>query len=188
MKTSPAIPEEIDSVLLTRQVIDERITELAAQIVRDYDGMDFLILGILKGAFVFMSDLIRKIPLPMEVDFLTISSYMGRTRATVEPYVPDNQWPQIAGRHVLLVEDILDSGRTMAYAARECLKRGAKSFRVCTLMAKEGFETSAFPNPDYVGFVIPNAFVVGYGLDFGERYRNLDYVGILNEEFTRQAS
>lgn len=186
MKTNPVIPEEIESILLTRQVIEERVAELAAQITRDFEGMDFLLLGVLKGAFVFMSDLIRRLPMPLEVDFLTISTYVGRTRSTVEPYVPDNQWPQIAGRNVLLVEDILDSGRTMDYASRECLRRGARTFRVCTLMAKEGFESSAFPNPDYVGFVIPNLFVVGYGLDYRERFRNLDCVGVLSQEYTRQ--
>lgn len=176
------LPEGIERVLLSRETIEERVRELAARVSEDYAGKEVLVLGILKGAFIFMSDLVRLLPNPVEVDFLAIRTYLGRTRSSVEPHVPEEDWPDLTDRHVLLVEDILDSGRTMSYAARECLRRGAASFRVCTLLAKDGYEKSSFPNPDYVGFEIPQVYVVGYGLDYAERYRNLNFVGVLSRE------
>jgi hypoxanthine phosphoribosyltransferase len=171
--------DDLESVLLTEDRIQSRIKELAAEISRDYVEKDLFMMSVLKGSVIFLADITRAVTIPVEFGFMTISTYCGQTRPQTEPELTNRTFPDLKGRHVLLVEDILDSGATIAFARRWILKAGAESARACVLLAKEGYLQSQCPDPDYVGFGIPHVFVVGYGLDYQEKYRNLRCVGIL---------
>ncbi len=171
------IADDIREILITSEAIRERTAELGAEISRDYAGKDVLLVCVLKGAMVFMADLIRHITIPVCIDTIAVSSYGAATVSSgVVRIVKDLDAP-VADKHVLVVEDIVDSGLTLSYLRNYLFNRKPASVRICTLLDKpERREVSI--TPDYCGFVIPNHFVVGYGLDYQERYRNLPFIGI----------
>jgi len=164
-------------VLLTEEQLRARITEMAAAITRDYAGKPLKLVGVLKGSFVFMADLARAIDLPVKVDFIGTSSYQGTKSSGVVRITNDLSWP-IAGEHVLLVEDIVDTGLTMKYLLSNLETRRPASVKVCALLQKPSRAKVEVPIA-YKGFEIPDAFVVGYGLDWDGRLRNLPYIGVL---------
>ena len=176
-----SMDQDISRILLTEAQIKERIRELGRDITRDYNGKPLHLVGVLKGSVMFMTDLMRQIDLPVTVDFLAISSYSSGTKTTgVVQLIKDLSSP-IDGKDVLVVEDILDSGLTLTYITEMLRAKDANSVKVCTLLNKPGRrDPSADIQADYEGFVIPDEFVVGYGLDYAEKYRNLPFVGILD--------
>ena len=170
----------IDSPDLGEMVVDEvslqaRVRELGAQITADYAGRSPLLIGVLKGAVMFMADLARAIALPLEIDFMAVSSYGNATRTSGVVRIVKDLDIDLTGRHVVIVEDIVDSGLTLSYLRRTLAARGAASLEVCALLVREGLQKTD-DELRYVGFRIPPKFVVGYGLDFAEKYRNLPYV------------
>ena len=171
-------PDGLDRVLFTREQIARRVEELGAQLTRDYEGRVPLVVGVLTGASIFLCDLVRQINLPLRMDFMTVSSYGASTRSSgVVRILKDLEAP-LEGRDVLLVEDIVDTGLTLAYLLEVLRARRPASLRSCAFLDKP--ERRVRPvTVDYVGFTIPNEFVVGYGLDFDQLYRNLPYVGAL---------
>ncbi|MCX6971403.1 MAG: hypoxanthine phosphoribosyltransferase [Verrucomicrobia bacterium] len=176
---------DIAKVLYQESTILSRLDEMARQITGDYKGKELTVIAILNGSFIFMADLLRRIPLPLQVDGWSVSSYHG-TNTTGRINFRQTQLADVKGRHVLLLDDILDSGLTI-HSIKERLEKeaGAASLRVCVLLRKN-VERVRHVDADYVGFDIPNEFVVGYGLDYNERYRNLPYIGVLNEEGIRR--
>lgn len=170
--------EDISEVLLTEEEIRARVTELGERITHDYQGKYLLLLGTLKGAVPFIADLARDIKLPLEIDYMAISSYGNTTQSSgVVRILKDLEGP-IDQKHVLIVEDIVDSGLTLHYQMDVLRQRRPLSLRVCALLDK-GRERIKIVKLDYTGFQIPDRFVVGYGLDYAQRYRNLPYIGIL---------
>ena len=155
--------------------LQARIRDLGKEITADYEGRPPLLVGVLKGAFVFMSDLSRAIDLPVEFDFMAVSSYGSATRSSGVVRILKDLDLDLTDRHVLIVEDIVDSGLTLAYLRKNLAARGPASMEVCALLVKAGLQRVEL-DLKYVGFTIPPAFVVGYGLDVGERFRNLPYV------------
>jgi hypoxanthine phosphoribosyltransferase len=178
--------QDFTSVLLTSEQIQQRITELAHQIDRDYEGADDLLLvGVLKGSVMCMVDLARALTRPLALDFMAISSYGQSTQTSGVVRVLKDLDADIGGRNVLIVEDIVDSGLTLAYIRSSLKRRSPASLKVLAFLNKPD-RRAANVEVDYVGFDIPNEFVVGYGLDYSERYRNLPYIGILNPDvYTR---
>jgi hypoxanthine phosphoribosyltransferase len=176
--TSTEIHEDIAEVLITSDEIHDKISGLAKQITEDYRGKDVLLIGVLKGAFVFMSDLAREIQLPIEFDFMAVSSYGSATRSSGVVRILKDLDYEITDRHVLLVEDIIDSGLTISYLLRYLEARRPASLEICSLFWKKG-EQAVPLDVKYPGFEIPPVFVVGYGLDYVEKYRNLPYIGVL---------
>ena len=173
---------EITRVLLSEEQIQRRIGELADQLGRDYaDAEDLLLVGVLKGSVMFMTDLARALQRPVAIDFIAISSYGQATQTSGVVRVLKDLDADIGGRHVLIVEDIVDSGLTLAYLRSSLQRRNPASLRVCALLNKPE-RREARVEVDYIGFDIPNEFVVGYGLDYAERYRNLRYIGILDPD------
>lgn len=173
---------DIARVLISAEELRARVAELGAQITADYAGIgDLLLVGVLKGCAMFMVDLARSIKLPVALDFIAVASYGATTASSGVVRLLKDLDTDIAGRHVLLVEDIIDSGLTLAYLRSQLLRRNPASLRICTLLNKPERRTADVP-VDYLGFNIPNEFVVGYGLDYAERYRNLPYIGILKPE------
>src|ERR671916_1890055 len=177
---STEIHEDIAEVLITSEEIQDKISGLAKQITEDYRGKDVLLIGVLKGAFVFMSDLSREIQLPIEFDFMAVSSYGSATRSSGVVRILKDLDYEITDRHVLLVEDIIDSGLTISYLLRYLEARRPASLEICSLFWKKG-EQAVPLDVRYPGFEIPPVFVVGYGLDYAEKYRNLPYIGVLKE-------
>ncbi len=167
--------------LIGRAEIQKRVQELGALITGDYDGEDLLMVGVMKGAFVFLADLARAVRLPITVDYLGISSFPERSKGRGAVRISSDLNENIAGKNVLVVEDIINSGLTMDYVTKSLVAREPKSVRVCTLLDKAEKRRTDFM-PDYVGFTIPNQYVVGYGLDYQDQYRNLPYIAILGEE------
>jgi len=176
---------DIARVLYHESTILSRLDELAGQITEDYRGKELTAIAILNGSFIFMADLLRRIPLPLQVDGWSVSSYHG-TKTAGQINFRQTQLADVRGRHVLLLDDILDSGLTI-HSIRERLEKesGAASLRICVLLRKNVGRVRHV-DADYVGFDIPDEFVVGYGLDYNERYRNLPFVGILNGEAIRR--
>jgi hypoxanthine phosphoribosyltransferase len=170
----------VGEVLIDQEALAKRITELADEVSADYADRDLLLIGVLKGAVFFMADLMRQITVPCEVDFMAISSYGGSTDSSGVVRILKDLDINIRDRDVLVVEDIIDSGLTLQYLMRNLGSREPASLEVCALMTKPARREIEIP-VRYVGFEIPNRFVIGYGLDFAERYRNLPYVGVLNE-------
>ncbi len=162
-------------VVVSADAVANRVRELGAEITRDYDGRAPLLVGVLKGAAMFMSDLSRAIALPVEFDFMAVSSYGSATRTSGVVRIMKDLDLDLTDRDVIVVEDIVDSGLTLAYLRKNLAARAPKSLEVCALLVKEGLQKTEL-NLRYVGFRIPPAFVVGYGLDVAERYRNLDEV------------
>ena len=169
----------IEKVTISEEKIKNRIKELGEEIVSDYKEKNLFVMSVLKGSVVFLADITRSISIPLEFGFVTISTYCGTTSPKVEPRISIETMPDLEGKDVLLVEDILDTGKTIRCTKSWVEKQSPKSIKVCVFVAKEGFEKCEYPNPDYIGFVIPNEFVVGYGLDYQEKFRNLPYLGIL---------
>jgi len=176
-----AYEDRIEEVLLSGEAIQRRIAELGAQISEDYAGRDVLLVAVLKGAFVLMADLARHIDLPMEFDFMAVSSYGAATKTSGVVRILKDLDHEVAGRHVLLIEDIVDSGLTLKYLLRMLSTRKPESLEVCALLWKTGVQQVDL-DIRYVGFEIPAVFVVGYGLDYQEQFRNLPYVGTLKPE------
>ena len=176
-------PEENVEVLLGEEELRARISELGRQITRDYEGKSLLVVGILKGSVVFLADLIRSIDLPLDYDFVAISSYGADTRSSGVVRLLKDLDASIEGQHVLIVEDIVDTGWTLrlSYLAENMKARGAASVKVCALLDKPS-RRQVDVGIDYCGFVIDDVFVVGYGLDYNGRYRNLPYVGVVKPE------
>jgi len=178
---SPAVPDMNDplrSVLLSQERIRQRVSELAREIRLQYGDTRLILISILKGSVIFLSDLVRQLPPSTEFYFLQLSSYRDGTVPHGKPDFYTLPVPDLRGQHVLLVEDILDTGQSLEYAQRHFLEMKPASLRICVLLAKEGYESSPMPKPDFLGFVIPREFVVGYGLDYQERYRGLPEIGI----------
>jgi len=173
--------EDIQSILLTEEQIRVRVGELGEAISRDYAGKDPFFVGVLKGSFVFMSDLIRGVGIHCQMDFMGVSSYGNKSVTTGAVKITYDLNTDIEGRHVVIVEDILDSGLTLAYLQGYLGGRRPASIHICALLDKPA-RRRASVTPTYVGFEIPDAFVVGYGLDYAERYRNLPFIGILKPE------
>jgi hypoxanthine phosphoribosyltransferase len=173
--------KDIDRILITGEEIQDKIRELAGRITEDYRGRDLLLVGVLKGAFVMMADLSRHIRLPLRFDFMAVSSYGAATKTSGVVRIMKDLDHDIEGRNVLVVEDIVDSGLTLAYLIKNLRGRRPASLEVCALMQKPEVQKVAL-DIKYRGFEIPPVFVVGYGLDFAERYRNLPYVATLRPE------
>jgi hypoxanthine phosphoribosyltransferase len=172
----------VGEVLIDEDALSARIAELGAEVSADYQGRDLLLIGVLKGAVFFMADLMRHITVPCEVDFMAISSYGDSTDSSGIVRILKDLDINIEGRDVLVVEDIIDSGLTLSYLMRNLESREPATLEICALMTKpERREIDV--QVRYVGFEIPNRFVVGYGLDLGERYRNLPYVAVLSDDF-----
>jgi hypoxanthine phosphoribosyltransferase len=179
-----SVHEDIEQVLITSEQIQEKIAHLAKEITDDYRDRDLLLVGVLKGAFVFMSDLARHIELPLEFDFMAVSSYGSSTKSSGVVRILKDLDYEITGRHVLLVEDIIDSGLTISYLLRYLEAREPASLDICSLFWKKG-EQAVPLEVKYPGFEIPPVFVVGYGLDYAEKYRNLPYIGVLKQSAYR---
>jgi hypoxanthine phosphoribosyltransferase len=169
---------DIAEVLFTEEQIQERVRELGAEISRDYEGRTVLLIAVLRGAALFLADLSRAITVPVELDFMAVSSYGSSTKSSGVVRILKDLDEQIEGRDVLVVEDILDTGLTLKYLLKNLASRKPASLEVVALMSKEGKQRVPI-SCAYVGYSIPDEFVVGYGLDFSERYRNLPYVGVL---------
>jgi len=168
-------------VLIDEDALQRRVAELGEEISADYDARELLLIGVLKGAVFFMSDLMRKLTVPCEIDFMAISSYAGATESSGVVRILKDLDINIEGRDVLVVEDIIDSGLTLSYLMRNLEAREPVSLEICALLTKPT-RREIDVSVRYTGFEIPNAFVVGYGLDFAERYRNLPYVAVLDED------
>jgi hypoxanthine phosphoribosyltransferase len=170
----------LGKVIVTESQLQQRVKELGAEISRDYQGRPPLLVGVLKGALIFLSDLARAITLPVQFDFMAVSSYGSATRTSGVVRILKDLDQDLNGRHVLIVEDIVDSGLTLAYLRRNLSARGPASLAVCALLVKSGLQTKD-PDLAYVGFTITPEFVVGYGLDAAETFRNLPYICLYQE-------
>ncbi len=171
---------ELAQIIITEEEIKERVAELGAQITADYQGRDLFVICILKGAAVFMSDLIRQIKVPVEIDFMSLSSYGASTKTSGVVRMLRDLDREIAGKHILVVEDIMDTGLTLSYLKENLLVRRPASLKICTFLDKPS-RRQVDLKPDYCGREIEDYFVVGYGLDFNERGRELPYVAIVKE-------
>jgi hypoxanthine phosphoribosyltransferase len=167
--------------IVTQEEMRARIKELGKQIGNDYAGKDLVLVGVLKGAYAFYADLARAIRIPMRVDFLIVTSYGSQSKTSGKVKVVTELTEDIKGKDVLLIEDIVDSGLTVQYLIKTLSKQNPKSIKVCTLLSKPERRTIEVPL-DYVGFKIPNKYVVGYGLDYQQKYRNLPYLAVLDME------
>ena len=176
----------VEEVLIDEQALAQRVTELGAEISEDYRGRDLLLVGVLKGAVFFIADLMRSMDVPCEVDFMAISSYGSATDSSGVVRLLKDLDLSIEGRNVLVVEDIVDSGLTLAYLVRTLKALSPASLEICALMTKPA-RRRVDVDCRYIGFEIPERFVIGYGLDFAERYRNLPYVGVIRDELAAQA-
>ncbi len=172
------LEQDIERVLFTEEELKQRVKEIARRIDADYAGKEPLLISVLRGSFVFMADLVREITLPCTVDFMAVSSYGGGTTSSGQVKIVKDLSEQIEGKDVLVVEDILDSGNTLSYLLKLLEARHPASIRLCTLLDKPERRTKPVA-VQYTGFTIPDEFVVGYGLDYDEKYRNLPYIGIL---------
>ncbi len=171
----------VGEILIDEESLGVRIAELGREISADYEGREVLLLGVLKGAVFFMADLMRHLTVPCEIDFMAISSYGASTDSSGVVRILKDLDINIEGRHVLVVEDIIDSGLTLSYLMRNLESRNPATLEICALLTKPARREIDVP-VRYTGFEIPNKFVIGYGLDFAERYRNLPYVGVLHED------
>lgn len=180
------LEDDIAEVLVTEEEIKARVAELGRTISANYEGKDPLLVAILKGAVVFLTDLMQHITIPHEMDFIAVSSYGAATETSGVVRLIMDLKTNIEGRHVLLVEDIVDTGLTLNYIVENLKTRHPASLKTCVLLNKPARRRINVPL-DYVGFDIPNKFVVGYGLDYGEKYRNLPFVGVLKPELIRSS-
>ena len=178
--SEPVEDEQIGEILVSAEALQQRVSELAADVSRDYVGKDLVLIGVLKGAVFFLSDLMRQLEVPCEVDFMAVASYGSATKSSGVVRILKDLDAVIEGRDVLIVEDIVDSGLTLRYLLRNLGARNPRSLEVCALLTKPERRKVDLPTR-YVGFEIPNRFAIGYGLDHAERYRNLPYVAALRE-------
>lgn len=172
---------DIEHIFFSEETLQQRVKDLGEQITRDYMGSEPVFVGVLKGSFVFMADLMRNIDINCLIDFMAVSSYGSGTTTTGAVKITKDLSRDIHGRDVIIVEDILDSGVTLSYLKNYLAVREPASIKICTLLDKPA-RRKADITPDYVGFECPDAFIVGYGLDFAEKYRNLPYIGVLKPE------
>jgi hypoxanthine phosphoribosyltransferase len=179
--TMAELTRGVSKVLIEEEAVAARVAELGVEISDDYAGRDLLLVGVLKGAVFFMADLMRQLSIPCEVDFMAISSYGASTDSSGVVRILKDLDINIEGRDVLVVEDIIDSGLTLSYLMRNLESREPATLEICALLTKPDRREIEVP-VRYVGFEIPNRFVIGYGLDFGERYRNLPYVAVLSDD------
>jgi hypoxanthine phosphoribosyltransferase len=174
------VQAEIGETLVSADDLERRVAELGAEVSRDYEGRDLVLVGVLKGAVVFIADLMRRLTVPCEVDFMAVSSYGSQTDSSGVVRILKDLDGSITGRDVLIVEDIIDSGLTLQYMLRNLRARDPRSLEVCALLTKPERRRVDLPTR-YVGFEIPNRFVVGYGLDYAQRHRNLRHIAVLEE-------
>lgn len=172
------IHPDIESIIISEEQVRDRVRELGAQISRDYEDRSVLLVAVLRGAALFIADLAREITVPVELDFMAVSSYGSSTKSSGVVRILKDLDEQIEGRHVIVVEDILDTGLTLKYLLKNLASRKPASLEIVTLLSKEGKQRVPI-SCKYIGFSVPDEFVVGYGLDFAERYRNLPYIGVL---------
>lgn len=169
---------DLEKVLISKEEIDARLKEMAAQIDKDYEGKDILLVGVLRGAVMVMADLARELSTPLEMDWMAVSSYGSGTKSSGVVRILKDLDSDLHGKHVLIVEDIIDSGLTLAWLKTNLTSRGPESVEIATLLRKPD-AAKVEVDVKYVGFDIPNEFVIGYGLDYAEKYRNLPFVGTL---------
>ncbi len=181
MEEVVSLEEGVGEILIDEETLQARIRALGVEISRDYAGRDLLLVGVLKGAVFFMADLMRELSIPCEIDFMAISSYGAGTDSSGVVRILKDLDLNISGRHVLVVEDIIDSGLTLSYLVRTLSARKPATVEICALLTKPERREVAVP-VRYVGFEIPNEFVIGYGLDYAERYRNLPHVAVLHPD------
>ena len=172
---------DILKVLVTEEELKRRVAEMGAELYDRFQGRNPLFLGVLKGSFVFMADLVRACQLKSDVEFIAVSSYENATVSSGRVHINHDIQQDISGRHLIIVEDILDSGNTLAFLRDYFLTKGAASITIVTLLDKPARRTKAI-TADLAGFVVPDEFVVGYGLDYAQRYRNVPYIGVLKPE------
>ena len=175
------LEKDILKVLVTEEEISARIAEMGSALAEQFQGKDPMFLGVLKGCFVFMSDLIRACPIKSDLEFIAVSSYQNATVSSGRVQITHDVQQDITGRDLIIVEDILDSGNTLAFLKNYLLTKGAASITIVTLLDKPSRRTKAI-TADMAGFVVPDEFVVGYGLDYCQQYRNLPYIGVLKPE------
>lgn len=169
---------DILNVLISEEELAKKVQEIGAQISKDYEGKNLMMVSVHKGSVVFMADLMRAVTVPAEIDFMSVSSYGSGAKTSGVVKIIKDLDIELAGRDLLIVEDILDSGLTLSYIKKILMERGPRSIKICTLLDKpERRKADIFA--DYSGFEVPDEFVVGYGLDFAEKYRNLPYIGVL---------
>lgn len=181
LNTTPTLTDDVAEVLISEEQIQRRVAELGVRINADFAGEEVLIIAVLKGALLFLADLIRHIDLPLSIDFLAVSSYGAGTESSGVVRILKDLDETIEHKNVIIVEDIVDSGHTLDYLLRMLRQRRPATLHVCTLLDKRDRREIDVPI-DYVGFEVPNAFVVGYGLDFAEHYRQLPFIGVLKPE------
>jgi hypoxanthine phosphoribosyltransferase len=173
--------QDVETILLDEDVLANRIHELGKEITKDFAGEEVMLVGILKGASVFLSDLIRQISLPTYIDYMVVSSYGNSAETSGVVRIIKDLEDNIEGKNIIIVEDIIDTGLTLAYLSQNLLSRNPKSLKICTLLDKPARRISEI-NIDYKGFEVPDEFIVGYGIDYAEKYRNLPFVGLLKRE------
>lgn len=184
MKTDHNMYDDIQEILFDQEHLAQKCQELANQVNEDYKNKELVLVGILKGSFMFMSDLVKRTTIPLEIEFMAVSSYGSSTESSGVVRILKDLDTDIKGKHVLLVEDIIDSGTTLTYLMDYLKGRGAASVEIMCLLDKPARRTQVLP-VRYVGYVIPDAFIIGYGIDYAERYRNLPFVATLKEEVYR---
>lgn len=173
--------QDIKEILITEQQLHDKTKELAAAISEDFNGKDLLVISVLKGSFIFAADLMRALTIDASIDFMVVSSYGTSTKTSGVVQIRKDLDRDIRGMHVLIAEDILDSGLTLSFLKKQLLQKGAADVKICTILNKSACRKADI-DADYIGFDIPDEFVVGYGLDYAEKYRNLPYVGVLKPE------
>ena len=169
---------DVEEILLTGEEVQARVAELGAQLAADYDGREPVLVSVLKGSIIFLADLVRAMPIPLSIDLMEVSSYGTSTESSGQVRILKDLSTSIEGREVIVVEDIIDTGLTLNYLLRYLHDKGPASIRICCLLDKPARRLAPI-EIDYRGFTIPDRFVIGYGLDYGERYRNLPYIGVL---------
>ena len=179
------VQSDIERVLFDGPAIHKRLDEIATQITADYSDRDLTVIAILTGTLIFMSDLLRRIPLPLKLDCLSVASYHGKTQTSGEVIFKELSVPDVAGQDVLILDGILDTGHTLEAVRKKLETARSRSIRACVLLSKKK-QRARNVDVDYVSFEIHDEFVVGYGLDFMERYRNLPYIGVLKKELLEQ--
>ena len=172
------IDADVEEVLLSGEAVQARVAELGAELARDYTSRDPVLVSVLKGSIIFLADLVRAMPIPLSIDLMEVSSYGASTESSGQVRILKDLSTSISGREVIVVEDIIDTGLTLNYLLRYLHDKGPASIRICCLLDKPARRLAEI-EIDYRGFTIPDRFVIGYGLDYGERYRNLPYIGVL---------
>jgi hypoxanthine phosphoribosyltransferase len=181
------IDPDVEEILLNSVQVQARVAELGAQLAADYAGRDPVLISVLKGSIIFLADLVRAMPIPLSIDLMEVSSYGASTESSGQVRILKDLSTSIAGREVVVVEDIIDTGLTLNYLLRYLHDKGPASIRICCLLDKPARRLAEI-EIDYRGFTIPDRFVIGYGLDYGERYRNLPYIGVLRPSVYGSAS